>query len=217
VVKRAKQGDRSASLFLGNDKFPFGIFRESLHFLRLRQYEEIERPYLPKDYSRLKDGRGWIWNLFSPEVVETNLKTFFENLPKAYADLVSFNFPELAKQVPLFGGASLVIVLFDLKESYAAYEDSPTIEFFHLENQYDTDIEVELHRKGSGQIPPSLSFDSFSRDLEIRGRKYRMISASSSILDFIFEDLPMFGFVYDELLTNLKKYFNSLRKAPATG
>lgn len=216
VIKRVMQGDRSVSLFLGNDKFSFRIFKESLHFLRSRQYEEIERPYLRKDYSRLKDGGGWIWNVFSPEVVETNLKTFFENMPKAYADLVSFNFPELAKEVPLFGGASLVIVLFDLKESYTAFRDSPTMELFHLVNQCDNDIEVELHKKGSGQIPPCLSFDSIGRDLEIRGRKYRMISASSSILDFIYEDLPMFGFVYDELITNLKKYFSSLRKAPVT-
>ncbi len=212
VIKRVMQGDRSVSFPLGNDKIPFRQFVRSLRFLRSKQYEEIRRPYLRKDYSRLKNGKGWIWNVFSPETIETNLRVFFENLPKAYADLVSLNFPELAKAIPLFNGASLVMVLFDVKDTYTSFQDSPKIDLFHLANQGD-DIEIELHRKGSDQIPPSLSFDSLGRDFEIRGRKYRMISGSSSILDFIYEDLPLFEFVYKELTASLKDYFSSLRKA----
>jgi len=210
VIERVKQGDHSAGLYLGNDKFSFRAFVESLHFLRVKGYGEVERPYLQKDYSRLKNG-GWIWNVFSPEVLEKNLKIFFENLPKAYADLVSHNFPELSKELPLFNGSSLFIVVFDIKETYAALKDSPTIELFGLRNGSDDCLQIELYKKGSGEVPFGLSFESFGKDLDIKGKKYRLVYARSSILDFIYEDVPMIGFVYDELENKLKQYFNSLR------
>jgi len=212
VAQRVMQGDRRGRVLLGSDKFPFRTMVESLRFLRSKQLEKIERPYARKDFSRLKGGTGWVWNVFSPEMVETNLKIFFDNLPKAYADFVSCNFPELGEDLPLFDGASLVIVSFDVRNTYSSFADSPRMVSFHWVNESDGGIEIELYKEGSGQMPAGLSSESVGRDLEIRGKKYHVISSKLSVLDFIYEDLPMFGMVYDELVTNLKNYFNSLRK-----
>jgi hypothetical protein len=210
VTKRVLSGNRAKVVPIGNRRIPFRVLVESLRFLSTKQCAEIERPYLRKDYSRLQGGKGWIWNVFSPEMVEANLRIFLENLPTVYADLVSLNFPQLAEEIPLFDGASLAIALFEAKETYTSYQDSPKIEFYFLKSE-DHDLQIELYNKGSDQIPPCLSFDSLGKDLEIKGRKYRMVSGRSSILDFIFEDLPMLGFVYKELTTELRDYFDSIR------
>lgn len=212
VRERIRRKDRIPIIPIGNDRFPFGIFAEFLSFLKSKGFEQISRVYSPRDYSRLRGRGGWVWNLFPPDAVETNLKIFFDNLPKVYNDVVLQNFPEIAGELPLFGDASLTIILFSVNEEYKTFRDRPKIEFFHLKTENQDSLEIEIYRKGETKELPSLSHEYFGKDIEINGKKYKLISMSIGILDFIYDDVPMFNFIYGVLEENLKGYFNNLKR-----
>ena len=211
VRERIRHKDSIPRIPVGNDKFPFGVFVEFFSFLKSKGFEEISRVYSPRDYSRLRERGGLIWNLFSPDAIETNLKIFFDNLAKVYNDVVLQNFPEIAGELPLFGNASRVIILFSVKEEYKTYRDAPTISFFHFETEKQDSLEIEIYRKEERKELPDLSWEYLGKDIEIKDKKHRLISGSEGVLDFIYDDVPMFNFVYKILEENLKGYFNSLR------
>jgi hypothetical protein len=215
VKKRIRQKD-IPTIVIGNDKFPFGIFDEFLSFLRSKGFVEINRVYSPRDYSRLKEKGGWVWNFFSPDAVETNLKIFFDNLPKVYYDVVLQNFPKIAREIPLFGDASRVIISFSVKEECKTFTDRPKIEFFCLKTEKQDSLEIEIYRNGENEELRGLSWDCLGKDIEIKGKKHRLVSGSRGTLDFIYDDLPMFSFLYKILEKNLKRYFDSLRKREKT-
>ena len=187
---------------LDNDHFPFWIFREFLSFLKNQGVTKIERVYLPKDYSGLRRGNE-IWNLLSPEAVEKNLKIFFENLPHVYYDLLSLNFPLLKDKLPPFGGASRILIVFDIKEEYTSHHNSPKIQIYCLKSREESGIKIEVFPKSEKRVPDVFSID-FEKGMEFDGRKYDIISACTKVLS---EELPMFSYVYKMLEDSLKNYF----------
>jgi len=211
VAERIDRRSPIPSIPLGNAEFPFGILYEFFSFLKSKGVSEIHRVYLPRDYSRLSERGGWIWNLFSPAAVKRNLETFFDNLPKVYDDTVLQNFPEIAEELPLFGDASLVIVVFDVKEKYGSSRDSPNIQFFYLANENQESLEIKIYRKAEMKVHNVLH-EELGNSVGFDGKKYKLISMSTGILDFIYDDIPMFSFVYETLRRNLERYFSGLRK-----
>jgi len=189
-------------LLLGNDRIPFGIFTEFYSFLKNQGVTKIERVYLPKDYSRLRRGNE-IWNLLSPEAVEKILKTFFENLPHVYYDLLSLNFPLLKDNLPIFRGVSRILIAFDVNEKYTTHHDAPKIQIFYLKNREESGIKIEVFPKSENRVPDVLSID-FEKGVDLDGRKYEIISAYIQALNFMCEDLPMFNYVYKMLEDSLK-------------
>lgn len=212
VRARLKENAPIPKIPISNDKFPFGKFIDFLSFLKSCDIKKINRDYSPKDYSRLKKGGGWVWNVFSPKAVEKNLRIFFENLPEVYDVLVSQNFPELRKELPLYGEASKIIIIFDAKEVYTSFQDSPTIQFFYLKGKNQNEFEIEIYKKGENKEIQNISHVNFEKGVELDGEKYRLISRSTGISDFIYEDLPMFNFVYKILEENLKRYFANSKR-----
>lgn len=200
----------TAIISMGHYRFCFSVFQEFLSSLKSDAFDKIRRVYVQKDFSRLRKG-GLVYNLFSPHAVETNLRIFFDNLPEVYTKIISRNFPKIAKELPLFGEISRVIVLFNVKEEYKTFQDAPIIEFFYLKPENQENLEIEIHRRGEVEKLDKLSFKSVGKYTEIDGKKYRIVSGSKGVLDFIYDDLPMFNYVYTILEDNLKGYFTNLR------
>ena len=206
VAKRLDQEKINVPrLLLGNDRIPFGIFTEFFSFLKNQGVKKIERVYFPKDYSRLRRGNE-IWNLLSPEAVEKILKTFFENLPHVYYDLLSLNFPLLKDNLPIFRGVSRILIAFDVNEKYTTHHDAPKIQIFYLKNREESGIKIEVFPKSENRVPDVLSID-FEKGIDFDGRKYEIISAYIQALNFMCEDLPMFNYVYKMLGKSIKSYF----------
>jgi hypothetical protein len=211
-VKERVQKGGYRPIPLSNDRFPFRILSESLSFLKSAGFKEIDRPYSQKDFTRLEGKSGWVWNVFSSDVIETNLNIFFNNLPKAYDYLASKNFPEIAEKLRLFSNASLVIIIFSVKDNYVVHEDAPVIKFFYLKTEDQGNLEIKVYREGQSKELPELSHEYLGKEIEIGGKKCELIGMSTGILDFIYDDLPMFNFVYDVLEENLVEYFRQRKK-----
>jgi len=215
VQQNIKNNSPIPMMPMGNDKLPFRLFFQFLAYLKWNKISQINRPYLPRDYSRLEKGHGWVWSLFSPETLEENLKVFFSNLPKVYELVLETNFPKIRNNLSMFNNASLEVVLFDVKEEIKHFTDAPEIEFYGLKSPDKKKLEIQLRKKNQAKEFSSLSFKTvdFSKEIDIEGTRYTWANASSSVLDFIFEDLPMLNFVYKMLEDNLKKYFRNLQNA----
>jgi hypothetical protein len=105
-----------------------------------------------------------------------------------------------------------VVVFFNVKEEIRTSQDAPIIDFFYLKSENQRDLDIKIYRKGEPTELPKLSYEHLGKDIEIDGKKHRLISMSTGILDFIYDDLPVFNFLYKILQENLKGYFNDLRK-----
>lgn len=196
---------------MGNEKFPFGVFFEFLTYLRESKIDSVKRVYVPKDFSRLKDGRGWIWELYSDEAIEKNLSVFFENLPSVYDKIVSKNFPET--KLPIFGQTNLEVILYEARNE-AVKERKWPLEFFNLVDANQKEFRLELRKRDNALEYSDLSFKTIDckKDVIINGKTYKCVGGRASGLDFIYEDLPMFNYTYSILEENLKQYFNKVRR-----
>lgn len=196
---------------IGSRVLSFRIFYELLSFLKLRGTDKIFRPYAPKDYSRLEKSGGWIWNVFSPEMLEKNLRVFFENLPTAYNQIISTNFPDIKDDLRLFDNVTLEVVLFSAKEEAKAFTDQPIIGFFGLSSPDQNKQKIILSRRESAGELANLSLEKFRENIVFDGKNYVMISASEGVLDFIFDDTPMLSFVYHLIENYMKNHFENSR------
>lgn len=100
--------------------------------------------------------------------------------------------------------------MFSVNEEYRGYPDAPTIEYYYFEGDKREEIEIRVYPKGAEKVS-NLSVDYLGKDVEIDGKKFRLIKCSSGVLDLIYDDLPMFSFVNTILEKNLKSYFNRMR------
>jgi len=208
VTMRAEGGDLRMSIPIDSRKLPFHMILQFLSYLKAKNIKEVDRPFAQKDYSRLGKSGGWVWNVFSPDVVEKNLKTLFRNLPLVYKDIVSQNFPSLANELPMLGDTTKLIVVFDAKETYNSPNDFPSIELYYLRGGSKEDLAIAVYRKGG---EPNVSPEQLGKTITLDGKNYTLPSMSRAILNFIFEDTPTLNFVYKILEENLKNYFKDLR------
>jgi hypothetical protein len=211
VRERLEKKNSIPQIPIGNERFSLRIFAEFLEFLKSRNIKEMTMVYSPKDHSRLKEGRGLIWNVHSPEAVKNNLKIFFDNLPTVYDELILQNFPKIRDKLPLFGDAAKIIIIFKVKEEYKSLRDSPQIKSFYLSDGSKDHLEFEIYKSDENKQIESTLDTGLMKDINLSGKQYKLISTSVSILDFIYEDLPMFNFIYKILEENIKDYINSLK------
>jgi hypothetical protein len=155
---------------------------------------------------------GLIWNVHSPEAVKNNLKIFFDNLPTVYDELILQNFPKIKDKLPLFRDVAKVIIIFKVKEEYKSFKDSPQIKSFYLSDGSKDHLEFEIYESDENKQIESTLDTGLMKDINLSGKQYKLISTSVSILDFIYEDLPMFNFIYKILEENIKNYINSLKR-----
>ncbi|MFX1296068.1 MAG: hypothetical protein ACFFD2_14615, partial [Promethearchaeota archaeon] len=186
-----------------NTEMPFRILREFLSFLKKRGVEKVHRLYRPPDYSRMKKPADLIYNKYEPEDLERNIRLFFQNLIPSYNTLLKNNFPELKDKLPYFYGATKILVEIDLKKYYHSRYDVPTKTVLYLKNKEVTDLSVDILLKSEGNIPDDVFV---TKTLEYKGKNYSVLAGSFGILDFIFQDLPMFDTVYKILIDNLGRY-----------
>jgi hypothetical protein len=196
---------------MGNDKYPFRVFFDLLTFLRESKIDSIQRAYIPKDFSRLKNGAGWVWELYSDDAIDKNLSIFFENLPSAYNKIVTQNFPEI--KLPIFGKTNLEVILYKDREKAEKQKEWP-IEFFNLVDGNGEDFRLEFRKRDNALEYSDLSFKTmdYEKDIIINEKSYKCIGGSARGLDLIYEDLPMFNYIYSILEKNLAEYFNEVRK-----
>jgi uncharacterized protein Usg len=198
---------------LGYERLPLGFFEEYHSSLISEGVTDIQRLYDPPDYSRMPHG-GFIWEPYSEQSVERNLKNFFDNFPSAYSSIIDGNFPQLRDHLAPFHGATRVIVVFDVKDRYGPAE-RPGISFWHLKCKDESRLHLDLIKRGQDtdlEARLKATYQSNERSLELNGKIYQCLGGLFGALRFIYDDMPMLGFIYKELQQAFEKYFAALKE-----
>jgi hypothetical protein len=199
VANRVKSKEPVPIMRVGSEHFPFGLFVEFLSFLASSGVKEVQRLYAPEDSSQAPQG-GFPWQFYSPEDLEKNLKSLFDNLPAVYSIIVEQNFPQLKDHLAPFHAATRVIAVLDDKNEYGG------VDFYYLKCKDESDIHIDLCRKGQrNELVEKLH--RLGESVELDGRRYEIIGDSSIVLFHIWVDLPILSFVYQELANALRRYF----------
>jgi hypothetical protein len=196
----------TSSFYLANDKLPIGIFIELIEYLKnVKKNKILKNYYKLKDYNRLNQLKSnWIWHLFKFEDFKYNITLFFERLPYIYQELLNRNFPNLLNELSLFGESDKIVVLVLITEDIKSHSDAPTYQMFYLKSKNN------IHDKKTIDIYVNESNIKFDKDLheevEYKGNFYILKHWQLSIIDFIYEDTPMFNYIHKLLEHRLKQY-----------
>lgn len=188
---------------LGNTNYPFSIFIEFLSYLKNKGANKVNRVYKPKDYSLRGQEEGWHWQLFNPKDAEYNLRQFFSNLYSAYNQILHNNFPLLENQLSFLNNANKVIVVFHIKDKFQGYQDSPgyTIYFVKSDLMENTPIFEILSGEESDHLKEQGFFITY------KNKTYELLCRESTVYLPIYNDIPMFTYIYEILNEKLNEYF----------
>lgn len=189
---------------IGSRRMPVGIFEDYIADLKKRGVKEINRLYKPKDFSRMPGG-GWVWNAFSKEAAEHNLRVLFEHFPGALDTLLTNNFPALKSQLD---GKKLFIYFENLKDKYVTAADGPTYGVITAKPSDPNDNKIEFITADEAKVFD----DGFRREVEFKGKKYKTQSIRHSVLDFLYEYAPLMDLLYETLKNLSEDYFEKLAK-----
>ncbi len=209
VKYRIKNNNLASSFYLINDKFPIGIFVELIGYLKNKKIKALKRFYRPKNYNRLTELKSnWIWHVYNYEDFKYNIELFFEKLPSVYNRLINKNFPNLLNELSLFGESDKIIVKVSFTEDIKSHFDHPTYEMFYLKakNNVDKQKTIDVYINDN-----EIKLDKNLEEIEYKGSIYILKHWKWSVLDFIYEDTPMFNYIQEELKDKLKKYFKNNR------
>ena len=205
VGQRLNKG--SGTYRVANGRLDIGVFIEALGYVtKLDASGNVDRLYKKADRSRIaKVGSHWIWDEFSKQDAETNLRTVFDNLPDAYAQIVRNNFPTLKEELDLFEQANAIYVSADIKDTYTDFTSGPTYRMYYVHESGRKKRSIEFIDETSAQKYEELVWSKEKR----ANAPYQLISANHSSLDFLYSDTPLLDLIYNILTTRLKNYFQS--------
>lgn len=113
--------------------------------------------------------------------------------------------PNLKSQLHFFKDFDRLIIVIDVKEEYNNWNDPPSIEKYYLKNKEHKERAIDVYMKTDKNIPIESSAE-FNTDIKIDGKIYQLHSTSSSVLDFIYHELPMMEYVYKLLNEKFDAY-----------
>lgn len=211
VADKVKANAAIPIVRVGSESYPFGLFVECHSFLLSAGVTEIHRVYAPADDTRSPQG-GFLWEFYSLEDLEKNLKILFDNLPAAYSAIVQQNFPQLKDCLLPFHGATRVIAILDARDQQGFLGG---IEFYHLKCEDERGVRIDLHEKSQCRDLVGRLRMRIGESIELDGKTYELIGSSSSVLTLIWVDFPILTFVYGELENALRRYFGKSKNGEA--
>lgn len=209
IQERMEQEDlEPASYYINTFRFSLRTLEEHLVFLEQRGIESIERLYIPPDYSRLEEQEtNLIWGKYSPEAVEENIDILFSHLPETFEAIVEENFPGLVDELSLFGGASKIVVTYEVSESYDSKEDAPTMCLYHFTNDEEDTFDILVSHDKSSRfykwIDQNKLRDKIGDTIEFDGTSFELQGYSSKVMDHLYQETPMLNFIYEQIGNNI--------------
>jgi hypothetical protein len=210
VKERIKKYQFNNKKFLlKNNKFPLKFIFDFLESSSLNDLNELNRLYIPPNFHMPASNSRYCWEFNSPEEVFKNVMAFFKEFPNVYDTTIDSCFPKLKSKINFFSSFDTLVVVIEAYDNYPNSDIKPSIECYYLKNE-DTNPEKEIkfYMKGREQIPINREMD-FKSKICIDGKLYTAKSANYGILEFIFQDLPMFNYLYKTLREKMNDFFHN--------
>jgi hypothetical protein len=121
----------------------------------------------------------------------------------------------LKDELPIFGGANLIVVVYDLPEICPPMGPFPMWTLFYLKSENLNDnMEIKVMNSKIYISDPNFSvIGSHHETFEFNGKKYRLYAKQNGVMELLYSDTPLFNFLYslveNELYSYLKKNSNN--------
>jgi hypothetical protein len=173
---------------------------EALRYVLVHNVESIVRP-LARRTINITPADNWIWSGYTPHDEIHNAKFILDNSVKEYAEFVAGNKLRLPGSVYLRPDVS-VIYEYTPRHLVTAHE-GPELREYHVENAQRGLPKLSVFIVSDTQ--PPIDVDSFPV-LRIAGQKYRGLSWSESVPDFLFLETPIARMLYGMLVHDLEEH-----------
>jgi hypothetical protein len=203
VIDRLAKNE-SISIAIGNEKYPMKLFHDFFIRLKLIGVKEIYRIYRKKDHGRITTKGGLIWNLLSEEDLRYNLNIFFDNYINVYSEILRKNFPKLYDEIYRYKGVAGILVIYKSSDKYDDIKDKPTMRYYYLYNKEQKGIQIFIYKEN--EIKEFQDKITQEISININSIEYHAIWAGAQNLDFIYDDLPMFSYIYEIIKSDLNEY-----------
>lgn len=103
-----------------------------------------------------------------------------------------------------------MIAFFNAKDQYKQVEEAPAIVLHYMECPDESGLQIDLYKSGERRDLEDLFNKSRSGDkINLDGKSCVRIGGFRMVLNFIFDDLPMFSYSYMELEDAFRRYFGN--------
>jgi len=184
---------------LGNTRYPFGIFLQMLTYLKSNNIKEISRIYEEKDYNRHRNESCSVFNVYTPNELEKNLSAVLKNIQNVYSSIIKKNFPLLVKELPIFNGANLIIIVYYLPEICPPMGPFPKWTIYYLKSEkLDEGIEIIILDLKKFHGDPSFSIlENMPEHFLHNEKNYALFMRTSDVMNSVYSDTPLFDLMYD--------------------
>lgn len=203
VSKRSGKGTRS--IRIATKKLDIGVFIEYFSYLK-QGNSLITRIYRKPNFSRFKTRSSWIWNAYSIEDAEYNLRVVFENLQEVYSFVVNNNFPTLKSDLDFFNGANRILVHCTAKDEYQGLVTGPGYDMYYIKDK-NPDHTKRIEIINEEQAKPLNDLLRPPIDQWGVGKNFRISARSNGVPDFVYEETPLLNLVYMLLKRRLEEYY----------
>jgi len=196
---------KSAGYRVANKKLDIGVFIEALNYINsYGNTESVDRLYKKVDRSRIaRVGSHFIWDEFSKEDAEANLRVVFDNLPSAYKQVIHNNFPTLGQELDLFGEANVIYIFPEISNNYMQQPHGPSYKTYYFNDPDRVDKGIEFIDADQAKKYDKIVWSSTERSKA----NQKLITASHSNLDFLYHETPLINLIYKLLTARLTGYF----------
>lgn len=168
------------------------------------QKSTIVRPYIPPDYS-LVDGQSWkVWQVYTPDSIERNLRAFVNNLNSEYSQMINANFPHLAEYLQLFPHTSRIVVELSIPEEGNTTTGMPSHHIKRLRSESSDEFKIDIFLDDDPEMP-EIGFES--REIEWDGEEYELWGTETGVADYVFRPLPLTSEIYERAERKLRDHF----------
>ena len=207
VQKRLDNKDYAKCTFkLENSRYSFSMAIELIEAAKNIGLDKVLNNIAKGEKNLSSRTSYWLWEIFSLDELDRNLKSFFEKLPEVYDQLIKDNFPLIYDNLNFFSEFNHLVITYDAKEVYGnEFSDGPSIHYYGFQNDSIEKPKIEIYFERD--CPHELSWEK----IIINKKEYDPAYLVNSGLDFIYHDLPLMNYSYKLLKKNLEKYFEKLK------
>jgi len=212
VKEAIKKGEKpSIELKITSTDFNIYILLNLIAYLRSSGIDIIKREYETRHQVNKKS--YYIWEAWGEEKTVKNIKVFYNHFIRIYDLLTQTYFPNLKNELQFYNNFNLLVIVVDF--SRVSLNPSPSIEYYYLKSASNIENKVLIYNLTEKGIPIKRENlrDYFNNDITIEGNSYRLVSLTSSILDFIYDETPILTSINKLLKEQLKEYFNDKKNA----
>ncbi len=201
----------SIDLKIASTDFNMHILLNLIAYLRNSGITTIKREYETRH--QVNKTSFHIWEAWGEEKTMKNINVFYNHFIRIYDLLIQTYFPNLKKDLQFYNSFNLLAIVVNFSSD--SVDPTPSIDYYYFKSQTNTENKIIIYNSAENEILLKRQNlrNYFTTGITIEGTSYRLVSLTSSILYFIYDETPIFNSIAELLKERLKEYFNDKKNS----